>query len=113
MTAPIELWYWPTPNGWKVSIALEEMGLPYELKLVNIGIGEQFTPEFQAISPNGRMPAIIEAKDYETWLTGEAEDAVKLLRPSPDGSFTLEQTVIGRSTPPKRTPPKPEQMKLF
>ena len=60
MTAPIELWYWPTPNGWKVSIALEEMGLPYELKPVNIGIGEQFTPEFQAISPNGRMPAIID-----------------------------------------------------
>lgn len=60
MTAPIELWYWPTPNGWKVSIALEEMGLPYELKPVNIGIGEQFTPEFQAISPNGRMPAIVD-----------------------------------------------------
>ncbi|WP_298163464.1 glutathione S-transferase N-terminal domain-containing protein [Brevundimonas sp.] len=60
MTAPIELWYWPTPNGWKISIALEEMGLPYELKPVNIGIGEQFTPEFQAISPNGRMPAIVD-----------------------------------------------------
>ncbi|MFC5343241.1 glutathione S-transferase N-terminal domain-containing protein [Brevundimonas staleyi] len=60
MTAPIELWYWPTPNGWKVSIALEEMGLAYEMKPVNIGAGEQFTPEFQAISPNGRMPAIID-----------------------------------------------------
>lgn len=60
MTAPIELWYWPTPNGWKVSIALEEMGLRYEMKAVNIGAGEQFTPEFQAISPNGRMPAIID-----------------------------------------------------
>lgn len=60
MTAPIALWYWPTPNGWKISIALEEMGLPYELKLVNIGAGEQFTPEFQAISPNGRMPAIVD-----------------------------------------------------
>jgi glutathione S-transferase/GST-like protein len=60
MTAPIELWYWPTPNGWKVSIALEEMGLAYEMKPVNIGVGEQFTPEFQAISPNGRMPAIID-----------------------------------------------------
>lgn len=59
-TAPIELWYWPTPNGWKVSIALEEMGLAYEVKPVNIGRGEQFTPEFQAISPNGRMPAIID-----------------------------------------------------
>lgn len=60
MTAPIELWYWPTPNGWKVSIALEEMGLPYEVRAVNIGTGEQFAPEFQAISPNGRMPAIVD-----------------------------------------------------
>ncbi|MFC7379890.1 glutathione S-transferase N-terminal domain-containing protein [Brevundimonas sp. GCM10030266] len=61
MTArPIELWYWPTPNGWKVSIALEEMGLPYELKPVNIGTGEQFEPGFQKISPNGRMPAIVD-----------------------------------------------------
>ena len=60
MSRPIELWYWPTPNGWKVSIALEEMSLPYELKPVNIGAGEQFSREFQAISPNGRMPAIID-----------------------------------------------------
>ncbi len=60
MTAPIELWYWPTPNGWKISIALEEMGLPYELKTVNIGKGEQFRPEFLAISPNNRMPAIVD-----------------------------------------------------
>lgn len=59
-TAPIQLWYWPTPNGWKVSIALEEMGLPYEVKPVNIGTGEQFQPAFQAISPNGRMPAIVD-----------------------------------------------------
>ncbi len=60
MTRPIELWYWPTPNGWKISIALEEMGLPYETRYVNIGAGEQFTPQFQAISPNGRMPAIVD-----------------------------------------------------
>lgn len=60
MSRPIELWYWPTPNGWKVSIALEEMSLPYELKPVNIGAGEQFSREFQAISPNGRMPAIVD-----------------------------------------------------
>ena len=58
MSLPIELHYWPTPNGWKISIALEEMGLPYELKPVNIGRGEQFDAAFQAISPNGRMPAI-------------------------------------------------------
>lgn len=60
MTRPIELWYWPTPNGWKISIALEEMGLAYEMKPVNIGVGEQFQPDFQAISPNGRMPAIVD-----------------------------------------------------
>ena len=60
MNQPIELWYWPTPNGWKVSIALEEMGLAYEMKPINIGAGEQFTSAFQAISPNGRMPAIVD-----------------------------------------------------
>ena len=60
MSKPIELYYWPTPNGWKVSIALEEMGLPYELKPVNIGLGEQFEPDFLKISPNNRMPAIID-----------------------------------------------------
>ena len=60
MTPPIELYYWPTPNGWKVSIALEEMNLPYEMKPVNIGTGEQFQPDFLKISPNNRMPAIID-----------------------------------------------------
>lgn len=60
MTAPLELHYWPTPNGWKVSIALEEMGLPYTLFPVNIGKGEQFRPEFLAIAPNNRMPAIVD-----------------------------------------------------
>ena len=60
MTAPIELHYWPTPNGWKISIALEEMGLPYELDPVNIGKGEQFREEFLAIRPNNRMPAIVD-----------------------------------------------------
>ncbi|WP_334061519.1 glutathione S-transferase N-terminal domain-containing protein [Limimaricola cinnabarinus] len=58
MPAPIDLHYWPTPNGWKVSIALEEMGLPYAVHLVDIGAGDQRRPEFLAISPNGRMPAI-------------------------------------------------------
>jgi GST-like protein len=54
----IDLHYWPTPNGWKVSIMIEERGLPYALKPVNIGRGEQFSPEFLALSPNNRMPAI-------------------------------------------------------
>jgi GST-like protein len=60
MTRPIELYYWPTPNGWKITIALHEMALPYDLRLVNIGKGEQFRAEFLRISPNNRMPAIID-----------------------------------------------------
>ncbi len=56
----IDVYYWPTPNGHKVTIALEEMGLDYTIKPVNIGKGEQFDPEFLAFSPNNRMPAIID-----------------------------------------------------
>ena len=56
----IDLYYWPTPNGWKISIALEEMGLEYRVIPVNIGKGEQFEPDFLKISPNNRMPAIID-----------------------------------------------------
>lgn len=56
----IDLHYWPTPNGWKITIALEEMGLPYRVVPVNIGRGDQFKPEFLAISPNNRMPAIVD-----------------------------------------------------
>ena len=57
---PIELYYWPTPNGFKISIMLEECGLPYTLVPVNISKGEQFKPDFLKISPNNRMPAIID-----------------------------------------------------
>jgi GST-like protein len=56
----IDLYYWPTPNGWKASIALEEMGLPYRVVPVNIGRGEQLDPDFLAVSPNGRIPAILD-----------------------------------------------------
>jgi len=57
---PIELYYWPTPNGFKISIMLEECGLPYVLKPVNISKGEQFNPDFLKIAPNNRMPAIVD-----------------------------------------------------
>jgi GST-like protein len=60
MQEAIDLYYWPTPNGWKVSIALEEMGLAYNVKLVDIGAGDQFDPDFLKISPNNRMPAIVD-----------------------------------------------------
>jgi len=56
----IDLYYWPTPNGWKISIALEEMGLPYRVVPVDIGAGDQFKPEFLEISPNNRMPALVD-----------------------------------------------------
>ena len=56
----IDLYYWPTPNGWKISIMLEECGLEYRLVPVDIGRGDQFKPEFLAISPNNRMPAIVD-----------------------------------------------------
>lgn len=56
----IELYYWPTPNGWKISIMLEECGLPYEVKFVDIMAGDQFKPDFLRISPNNRMPAIVD-----------------------------------------------------
>lgn len=56
----IDLHYWPTPNGWKISIMLEECDMPYRLVPVNIGTGEQFKPEFLKISPNNRMPAIVD-----------------------------------------------------
>lgn len=56
----IYLYYWPTPNGHKITIFLEESGLPYEIKPVNIAKGEQFQPEFLKISPNNRMPAIVD-----------------------------------------------------
>lgn len=56
----IDFYYWPTPNGWKVAILLEELGIDYRMKPVNIGAGEQFAPEFLKISPNHRMPAIVD-----------------------------------------------------
>jgi len=56
----IELHVWPTPNGYKVSIALEEMGLAYIVHPVNIGAGDQFKPDFLKIAPNNRMPAIVD-----------------------------------------------------
>jgi GST-like protein len=57
---PIDLYFWPTPNGWKITVMLEECELPYNLIPVNIAKGEQFKPEFLAISPNNRIPAVVD-----------------------------------------------------
>lgn len=68
----IDLYYWPTPNGHKISIMLEECGLEYAVKPVNIGAGDQFAPEFLAISPNNRMPAIVDAETGVSVFEGGA-----------------------------------------
>jgi glutathione S-transferase len=57
---PIDLYFWPTPNGWKITLMLEECNLPYDIKLVNLGQKEQFNESFLKLSPNGRMPAIVD-----------------------------------------------------
>jgi len=64
----IDVHYWPTPNGWKVTIMLEECGLDYKIVPVDIGGGDQFKPEFLRLSPNNRMPAIL---DHEPLGGGE------------------------------------------
>lgn len=56
----IDLYAWPTPNGYKVSIMLEELGLPYTVHPIDIGAGDQFKPDFLKISPNNKMPAIVD-----------------------------------------------------
>lgn len=56
----IDLFYWPTPNGHKITLMLEECGLAYRIHPINIGAGDQFQPDFLALSPNNRMPAIID-----------------------------------------------------
>ncbi len=57
---PIEVYYWTTPNGWKATIMLEECGLPYSVRPINIGKDDQFKPEFLKISPNNKIPAIVD-----------------------------------------------------
>ncbi len=61
----IDLYYWPTPNGHKITLFLEETAMPYTIIPVNIGKGEQFTPQFLAIAPNNRMPAIVDHTPLE------------------------------------------------
>lgn len=58
--SPIDLYYWPTPNGWKVPIMLEELGQPYTPHYIDIGAGDQFAPDFLKIAPNNRIPAIVD-----------------------------------------------------
>ena len=86
----IDLYTWSTPNGRKVSIMLEEVGLPYEVHPINIGQGDQFKPEFLAISPNNKIPAIVDRDNgYTMFESGAiliylADKTGKLLPPADD-----------------------------
>lgn len=97
----IDLYTAPTPNGWKASVTLEELSLPYETKFVNIGQGEQKTPEFLAINPNGRIPAIIdrEADNLAIFESGAimiylAEKTGKLMPADPAGRAKVIQWLM-------------------
>ncbi len=100
----IDVWTWPTPNGHKVHIALEELGLPYTVVPVNIGGGEQFKPEFLALTPNHRIPAIVDhegpgGKTLELFESGAiliylAEKAGKLIPADPIARLTCLQWVM-------------------
>lgn len=93
----IELYYWPTPNGHKIAIMLEECRLEYEVRPVDIGAGDQFKPEFLAISPNNRMPAIVDTETGTSVFEGGAiliylaEKAGMLLPEDPTGRFEVLQ----------------------
>ena len=96
----IDLYYWPTPNGWKISIMLEECGLEYRMIPVSIGEGAQFEPDFLKISPNNRMPAIVDhdgpGGDYHLMESGAiliylAEKTGKFLPADPAARYrTIE-----------------------
>jgi glutathione S-transferase len=86
----IDLYTAPTPNGWKASVTLEELGLPYEVHAIDLGKGDQKTPEFLQINPNGRIPAIVDrdAGDLAVFESGAimihlAEKAGRLLPAEP------------------------------
>ena len=104
MSKPIDLYTWQTPNGRKASIMLEEVGLPYEVHRVNIGQGEQFAPDFLAISPNNKIPAIVDpegpdGKPFSLFETGAiliylAEKTGKLLPESARGRNLVMQWLM-------------------
>lgn len=83
----IDLYYWPTPNGWKITIMLEECGLEYRAIPVDIRSGDQFKPEFLAISPNNRMPAIVDRRDPGSPVTVFESGAILAYLAETTGKF--------------------------
>jgi len=95
----IELYYWPTPNGHKITLFLEESGVPYRIVPVDIAKGEQFKPEFLAFSPNNRMPAIIdrEPADRGEPITVFESGAILIYLAEKTGQF-LPKDLRGRNS---------------
>jgi len=83
----LDLYFWPTPNGKKVTILLEELGVPYTIKPVNIGRGDQFTSEFLKISPNNRMPALVDTDAKDGPLTVFESGAIMMYLAETFGRF--------------------------
>jgi GST-like protein len=100
----IQVWTWPTPNGHKIHIMLEETGLPYEVIPVNIGAGDQFKPEFLTINPNHRIPAIVDpdgpgGKPFSLFESGAiliylAEKTGRLIPADPAGRYRCLQWLM-------------------
>jgi GST-like protein len=100
----IDLYTWPTPNGHKVHIFLEEVGMPYTVHAINIGTGDQFEPEFLKISPNNKMPAIVDqdgpgGKPYAVFESGAillylAEKTGQYLPSDPTGRYDVIQWLM-------------------
>ena len=100
----IDLYFWPTPNGYKITVMCEEVGLKYNIIPVNIGAGDQFKPEFLKISPNNRMPAIVDhdgpdGKPIAIFESGAilmylAEKTGKLMPSDPRGKYNVIQWLM-------------------
>src|SRR5690606_40445356 len=100
----IDLYTWTTPNGHKIHIALEEMGLPYTAHAVDIGAGDQFKPEFLKISPNNKIPAMVDTegpggKPYAVFESGAmlmylAEKTGKLMPADMAGRYEVVQWLM-------------------
>lgn len=94
----IELWSWSTPNGQKIHIALEELGLPYEVHPVDIGKGEQFAPAFLAINPNHRIPAIVDTDANGKIVTLFESGAILIYLAEKTGRLLPTETVARATT---------------
>jgi len=104
MNAPIELYYWPTPNGHKVSILLEELELPYTVRPINILAGDQFSPEYRQLNPNAKMPTIVDpdgagGDPYSVFESGAimlylAEKTGRLLPSDPRARYRVIQWLM-------------------